>query len=288
MAKNNNRVILVTGATGQQGGAVLRKLRERGFSVRALTRDPSHEKARSLVGQGTEVVRGDLNDPTSITRALDGVDGVFSVQTHAEEGVEGEIRQGIALADAAKRNRVSHFVYSSVAAADQKTGISFFDSKWKIEEHIRATGLKFTILRPVFFMENLLGMREQIDRGELASPVRPDTHLQMIAVDDIGAFAAMAFEKPGKWHGITREIAGDDLSMTAIAEGLSRSGNLVNYRQVPWDEWERQNGPDMSKMWRLYEDSWKPIDTALVRQEYAQLTGFDRWLSLHWLLKRTA
>jgi uncharacterized protein YbjT (DUF2867 family) len=287
MPKNSNRLILVTGATGQQGGAVLRKLRERGFSVRALTRDPSHEKARSLVGQGTEVVRGDLNDPTSLTRALDGVDGVFSVQNW-QEGTETEIRQGKNLTDAARRSRVSHLVYSSVGGADQNTGIPHFDSKWQIEQHLRNSGVRFTVLRPVFFMENWLGMREATERGTLELPLRPETTLQMIAVDDIGAFAAMAFEKPGRWHGETREIAGDDLSMTGIAERLSRAGNEVRYHQVPWDQWEQRTGRELTTMWRWFEEHGYHVDTAVVRQDYQQLTGFDRWLSLHWLLRRTA
>src|SRR5207248_10183271 len=123
MAKSNNRTILVTGATGRQGGAVLRRLRERGFSVRALTRNPDSEAARRLVGHGTEVVRGDLNDPTSLARAADGVDGVYSVQTYdPQQGPEAEMRQGINLADAAKRQRIGQIVYSSVGSADQNTG----------------------------------------------------------------------------------------------------------------------------------------------------------------------
>src|SRR5262249_37920987 len=149
---------------------------------------------------GTEVVRGDLNDSSSITRALDGVDGVYSVQTHSE-GAETEIRQGMNLADAARRQRISQFVYSSVAAAEQHTGIPFFESKFRIEGHIRVSGTRYAIFRPCFFMENWLNMREQIEGGTLALPLAPDTRLQMIAVDDIGAFVTMAFEKPGHWQG---------------------------------------------------------------------------------------
>jgi uncharacterized protein YbjT (DUF2867 family) len=288
MPKNNNRLILVTGATGQQGGAVLKHLRERGFPVRALTRDPTHEKARKLVGQGTEVVRGDLEDSASLTRAIDGVYGVYSVQNWHEGGVEAEIRQGKNLTDAAKRSRVSHLVYSSVAGADQKTGIPHFDSKWQIEQHLQSSGVKYTVLRPVFFMENWLGMRNAIEQGGLELPLLPETPLQMIAVDDIGAFAALVFEKPGRWHGETREIAGDELTMTAIAERLSRAGNEVQYGQVPWDQWEQRAGHEQAVMWRWFQDHGYHVDTALVRQDYQQLTGFDRWLSLHWLLKRTA
>jgi uncharacterized protein YbjT (DUF2867 family) len=289
MPKNNNRLILVTGATGQQGGAVLRKLRERGFPVRALTRDPNSEKARQLVGHGTEVVRGDLNDPISLTRALDGAYGVFSVQTSYEDGVESEVRQGMHLADAAKRSRISHFVYSSVGCADQGTGIPHFESKWLIEQHIRATGMRFTIFRPAFFMENWLGMRQQIEQGTLALPLKPETHLQMIAVDDIGGFVAAAFEKPGHWQEQTREIAGDDLSIGEVVERLSRTvAREVSYQQVPWGQWEQRTGHDVAVMWGWFEEHGYHVDISQLRQEFPQLTGFDRWLSTNWVLRRTA
>src|SRR5689334_13134959 len=143
MAKKVKKsTILVTGATGRQGGATLRHLQEKGLSVRALTRDPENPAARELVGHGTEVVRGDLNDQASLTRALDGADGVFSVQS-LEDGVAAEIRQGINVADAAKRSRINLLVYSSVAGADQKTGVPHFDSKFQIEEHVRGSGARY-------------------------------------------------------------------------------------------------------------------------------------------------
>ena len=288
MPKNNDRLILVSGATGQQGGAALKHLRDRGFPVRALTRDPSQEKARKLVGRGTEVARGDLDDHASLTRALDGVYGVHSVQNW-REGLEAEVRQGNNLTDAARRSRVSHLIYSSVSGADLKTGIPHFESKWQIEEHLRTSGVHFTILRPVFFMENWLGVRDAVDQGTLALPLRPETRLQMIAVDDIGAFVAMAFEKPGHWQDQTRELAGDELSMEELTERLGRaSGRPVRYQQVPWDDWERQVGHELTVMWRWFEEHGYHVDTALVRQEYPQLTGFDRWLGQHWLLRRTA
>jgi len=289
MPKNSSRVILVTGATGRQGGAAWRKLRERDFPVRALTRAPDAPKARGLVGHGTEVVRGDLDDSASLTRALDGVYGVFSVQSLAEHGIEAEIRQGISLADAAKRLRISHFVYSSVASADQNTGIPHFDSKFRIEQHIRGTGMRFTIFRPVFFMENWLGMRQQIEQGALALPLKPDSRLQMIAVDDIGAFVAMAFEKPGHWQDQTRELAGEELSLSEIAGRFSRTvGREVTYRQVPWDEWEQRAGREMTVMWRWFESTGYHVDISQLRQEYPQLSGFDRWLAQKWALRRTA
>ena len=281
-SKNKSKLILVSGATGSRGGAVLRHLRERGFGCRALTRDPSKPQARALINQGVEVVRGDLEDPASLTRALDGVHGVYSVQSR-ESGVEAEIRQGINLADAAKRSRISHFVYSSVASADQGTGIPHFDSKFRIEDYVRGTGMHFTIVRPVFFMENWLGMRDSIENGALVLPLNPETRLQMIAVDDIGGVVAMAFEHSGKWQNRAVEIAGDELSMTELKQGLSRAaGREIQYQQAQWDQFESRVGRETTVMFRWFQDVGYRVDIGAVRQEYPKLTSFDRWLNSNW------
>jgi len=281
--KNKNKLILVTGATGHQGGAALRHLREKGFACRALTRDPSKPQARTAVGHGVEVVRGDLEDQASLARALDGVYGVFAVQTPYESGVEAEIRQGINLADAATRSRISHLVYSSVASADQQTGIPHFDSKFRIEEHLRGTGMRLTIVRPVFFMENWLGMRQAIDDGALALPLDPATRLQMIALDDIGGIVALAFEHPGKWPDHVFEIAGDELSMVDLAQAFSRAaGREVQYRQIPWGDFEKQSGKQVTLMYRWFQETGYHVDISAVRREYPNLTTFDRWLNTNW------
>jgi uncharacterized protein YbjT (DUF2867 family) len=288
MPKNTGKTILVCGATGKQGGAALRHLREGGFSIRALTRDPSKPEARSLVGHGTEVVRGDLNDPASLAAALDGVDGIYSVQ-ESRGGFEAEIRQGMGMADAAKRQRISHYVYSSVASADQKTGIPHFESKFRIEEHIRGTGLRYTILRPAFFMENWLGMRKQIEAGTLALPLRPETRLQMVAVDDIGGCVATAFEKPGHWQGRAVELAGDELTIAELVQAFARmAGRDVRYQQVPWGEFEGQVGHEYTVMYRWFDEVGYHVDISALRQEYPKLTGFEKWLQANWSKWQTA
>lgn len=122
----NGRTILVTGATGQQGGAVARALLQDGWQVRALVRDATKPMAQALPPLGAELVVVDLDDPASVERALAGVYGVYAVQTFfTPAGIPGEIRQGTALADAAKRAGVQHFVYGSVMAADQHTDIPY-------------------------------------------------------------------------------------------------------------------------------------------------------------------
>jgi uncharacterized protein YbjT (DUF2867 family) len=277
--KTQQRTILVTGATGKQGGAVLRHLRGRGFPVRALTRNLDKPAARELITQGAEVVRGDMENTASLTNALDGVYGVFAVQTPYEAGVEAEVREGKNLAGAAQRSGVSHFVYSSVGSADQHTGIPHFDSKFQIEEHIRGVGMPYTILRPVFFMENLLGMAGMIREGKLAAPLTPGRKLQMIAVDDIGAFATLAFEHPQKWLGRALDLAGDEISMSDLAALLTRVlGREVRYTQVPFDEYESKAGSELATMWRWFQDAGYHADIAALRQEYPRLTTIDRWV----------
>lgn len=281
--KNKNRTVLVTGATGHQGGAALRHLRQKGFAVRALTRDPDQPKARGLTGQGVEVIRGNLDEQSSLGRVMDGAFGVHSVQNAHEAGVEGEIRQGINVADTAKRSDIEQFVYSSVASADRRTGIPHFDSKFRVEEHIRGTGLHFTFVRPVFFMDNWLGMRQQIEQGALSLPLSPATRLQMVAVDNIGGVVAMAFEHPGKWRDRVFELAGDELSMAEIAQVFGRiSGRDVRYVQIPWDEFEQQAGKEMTTMYRWFEDTGYHVDIGAARQQYHGLLSFEQWIQSNW------
>ena len=281
--KTGTKLILVTGATGHQGGAALRQLRDRGFPVRALARDPDQPKARALTGPGVEIARGDMEDPASLSRALDGAYGAYSVQNSHQAGIEGEIRQGINVADAAKRSDISQFVYSSVGSADQRTGIPHFESKFRIEEHIRATGMHFTIVRPVYFMENWLGMRQTIESGTLSLPLNPDARLQMIAVQDIGGVVAAAFEHPGKWQGRAFDLAGDELSMAELAQVFTRaSGREVRYVQVPWDEFEKQVGPDLTLMYRWFQEVGYHVDISAVRKEYHGLTTFEQWINSYW------
>jgi uncharacterized protein YbjT (DUF2867 family) len=290
MANNAKRMILVTGATGKQGGATVRHLRDRGFPVRALTRNPDKPAARELMGQRAEVVRGDLEDPASLGKALDGAYGVFAVQSPYEAGVEAEVREGKNLADAAQRAQVNHFIYSSVGSADQHTGIPHFDSKFQIEEHVRGLSMPYTILRPVFFMDNLLGLAGMIREGRLESPLSPGRTLQMIAVDDIGALACAAFEHPQKWLSRAMDIAGDEVSMEGAAGLLSRVlGREVRYRQVLWDEYEKSAGREQILMWRWFEDTGYHADIAAVRQEYPRLTTLERWIRAQdWKVARGA
>src|SRR5215831_8080891 len=126
---NRDGMVLVTGATGRQGGSVVRHMLKQGWKLRALVRNPEAKAAKMLAEQAVEVVRGDLEDPPSLTNAVRGVMGVYSVQDFWSVGAKREVQQGKNLADAARKARVEHFVYSSVGGAERNSGIDHWDSK---------------------------------------------------------------------------------------------------------------------------------------------------------------
>src|SRR5882672_9775933 len=160
--------VVVTGATGQQGGAVVKNLLERGHEVRAVTRNTDSVKARELASKGVTLVRASLDDTAALTKALEGATSLFAMTTPFEGGPQAETRQGIAAADAAKAAGV-HLVFNSVGSANRQTGIPHFDSKYEVEKHIAKTGVRATILAPVYFMENLSYGKEQLVKGVYAS-----------------------------------------------------------------------------------------------------------------------
>ena len=173
---NSQRKILVTGATGQQGGSLARLLLQKKHKVYALTRNAQSSAAQDLRNRGANIVKGDLDDSDSLKRAVKDAESVFLMGTPFEDGTEGETRRGKFMADIAKENKVEHLVYSSVANADKNTGIPHFESKYKVEQHIKNLGIPHTIIGPTFFMENLLG--PGLEQSQLALPLSSSTILQ--------------------------------------------------------------------------------------------------------------
>jgi uncharacterized protein YbjT (DUF2867 family) len=276
-----DRLIVVRGATGTQGGAVARHLLKGGFRVRALTRDPGQPASAALRESGAEVVKGDLDDRGSLERVVAGADGVFSVQNFWETGYQREIDQGIRLADVAREAGIAHFVYSSVGSAHRNTGLEHFESKWAIENHIREIGIPHTIFRPVFFMNNweVPFLRNGVLAGTLAQPLDPNVPFQQVAVDDIGAFVAMAFSNPDAWLGRELDLAGDERTMPEIAEAFGRViGRPVSYFQVPWADHLAAAGEEYFAMFRWFNEVGYNADVAALKREYPALTDFESYL----------
>jgi len=270
--------ILVTGATGQQGGAVARALLGKGQTVRVMTRHP--EKATSLAQAGAEIVQGNLTDQADLQMALRGVYGVFAMSTPFEAGMEAEVRQGIMLADAAKQAGIAHYVYTSVGSASRDTGIPHFDSKWRVEQHIRQIGLPATILRPVWFMENFTTFAKPSAEGVLMLPMKPATKLAMVALKDIGEFGAAAFLRPKDFLGQAIDLAGDDLTMPETAVLLTKAmGRPIRFQEFPMDQAEAAMGHDLATMFRWFNEVGYAIDIPWLKQQFGiPLTTFADWI----------
>ncbi len=283
---DSKRSILVTGATGNQGGAVARHLlRREHFAVRALVRDKNSTAAQILQQAGAELAEGDLNDRASLDRALQGVSGVFSVQSF-QDGLDAEIREGKAVADAAKTAGIEHFVYSSVGSAERQTGIPHFDSKFQIEEHIRSLGLPTTIMRPVFFFYNYEMMRSTIEQGTISSPLNPDTKLQQLSEEDYGEMVAEVFERPADFVNRAIEVASVEMTMPEVAATFGRIlGKPVEYHQISFEDFERQVGEEMTIMYRWFENVGYAADFELLNREFSKLTDLESYLhNLGWAM----
>jgi uncharacterized protein YbjT (DUF2867 family) len=276
-----SKSILVTGATGKQGGAVARTLLSKGQRVRAMTRDPGSTSARALGERGAEVVGGDFADPASLQRALEGVDSVFAMGSFFEKGVEAETEQGVALVEAARKAGVGHVVYTSVASADKGTGIPHFESKARVEEALVASGVPWTILAPVYFMENLFFPQtfEALKKGVYSAPLLPGRKLQQIAVEDIGQIGAMALQQ--RWLGRRLELAGDELTPEEEASHLSRvMGRTIRFESAPL-EVIRQFNPDLYLMYKYFAEVGYAVDIAGLRREFPEVRWhrFEDWVT---------
>jgi uncharacterized protein YbjT (DUF2867 family) len=277
----NGKLIAVTGATGQQGGAVARKLLADGWKVRALTRDANKPAAQELASLGAEVVPGDMEDRAQLDAAFEGAYGVFSVQNFwlPTVGFEGEIRQGKNVADAAKAAGVQHLVYSSVGAAHRGMGQKHFESKWSIEQHIHSLDIPYTILRPAAFFENFNWERAFILNGIFnALGLRPEKERQFIAVEDVGAFVALAFANPDQYLGKTIELAGDALTETQIADTFTKVIGRPVKLTMPSGEGGRRSDEEMIAMFNFFNGEAYSADIPTLRKLHPGLLTLEQYL----------
>jgi uncharacterized protein YbjT (DUF2867 family) len=272
-------VVLVTGATGKQGGAVARRLLKGGHTVRAFTRKADSPAAKELSRAGAEIATGSLDERASLDRAIKGVDAVFAMSTPFEAGMEAETLQGVTVADAANAAGV-HLVYTSVGSADKNTGIPHFESKALVEKHIAKIGVASTTIAPVYFMENAIAFgRAQLKEGTYAAALEPNRKLAQIALADIASFAVLALENRDRFVGKRYDIAGDDLSGNEAVEILSRvTGKKFSYFNVPMEN-IRKMSEDMATMYTWFERVGYSVDIAALKRDFPSVGwhSFEAW-----------
>lgn len=281
------KTVVVTGATGVQGRAVVHHLLRDGWQVRALTRDPNGTRATALARAGAQVVRARMEDVGSLTAAAEGAWGLFSVQptvgspgTAPDFTTEDEVRWGVNVAEAAHAAGIGHFVFTSVAGADrhltEKLPVNLV-SKWRIEQHIAGLGLPATILRPVSFMENFTG-GYALRNGSLSTGLAPEVPQQIMAVDDVGAVTAMAFARPREWIGRALSLAGDELTPVRIASAIGEAlGIPLPYVPVPIDVIRALN-EDFAHANEWLNTHGYRADISATRKIHPGVMDFGTWL----------
>jgi uncharacterized protein YbjT (DUF2867 family) len=280
---STGKIILVSGATGRQGGAVLHNLLRNNLRVRALSRTPDSLSSQILISKGVEIVKGDMGDPGSLVHAMKDCYAVFSIQNYFEYGAELEIRYGKNMADAAKKAGISHFVYSSVCNAGDKTGVPHFDTKNIIEKYIQHIDLPATILRPVKFMENyyITQVFKGILGGKLFDPIKAGKKHQMIAIDDIGACVAETFANTEKFIDRTIELAGDELSNEQIVLIMSRVlGKKIKFRRLPLFAAKLMMDKEMYLMFKWFYEKGFSADMHGIKLHFPSVipTTLNKWL----------
>lgn len=275
------KTIVVTGITGSQGGATARALLRRGAKVRGLTRKPDSPRARALSALGVEMVRGDLDDATSLEHAFDGADGVYGVTDFFKNGIDAEIAHGKRIADVCKKMGVPHLVYASVASADRATGVPHFASKWAIEQHIRAIGQPATMLCPTLFMEDLTEKQyvPPANWGMLRKLVGADRPIFWVSVDDIGAVAAAIFYHRERFLGQRVPLAGDRRSIDearCVFEEID--GKAPFAMAMPAWLFRRLVSRELVLMWEWLARDEFDADVEATRRTLPEIRDMASWL----------
>jgi uncharacterized protein YbjT (DUF2867 family) len=286
--------VLVTGATGAQGGSVARHLLRRGrFAVRALTRDPGAAAAGKLRQLGAEVVRGDLSDVASLRDAMAGCYGVFGV-TNFWEHFDGEYQHGLNLVDAVSDSGVGHFVFSTLPGISDLTGGALnaphFDLKARMEAYARDLAVPATFVHVAYYFDNFLSFfvpRRQEDGSYRFGFPQGDTRLAGVAAEDVGGVAAAIFEGGAEFIGRSLYVVGDELPPADYAAVMARvTGRPITYAHIPREVFASFGFPgaaDLADMFEFYRTRVPDRQGDLVRSRelYPEIQSFERWAARH-------
>ncbi|WP_173921704.1 NmrA family NAD(P)-binding protein [Agromyces sp. Marseille-P2726] len=262
MASSTKRTIAVVGATGRQGGQVVRHLLADGWRVRALSRTPAGKKGAELGGLGADVVYADLEDAASLDVAFADVSGVFVMQPPGSRSIEIEVGQGINAANAAARAGVAHVVYGSAGPGNTETGVQQWDAKLRVARGMEDLGLPLTVLRPMAFMELMVDPSFYPQSSTWYTMPRlagVDSRIPWLSVRDLGAVAARAFAEPERFIGKDLRLAADVKSL-AECRRVFREGRGKNPPRFPMPLFlfRRFVGDDILTMWRWLREN--PVD----------------------------
>jgi uncharacterized protein YbjT (DUF2867 family) len=307
----DRKIIAVIGATGAQGGGLVRAIladRSSGFLVRAVTRNPDSEKAQSLRAAGAEVVGADIDDPATLGKAFAGAYGAFCVTNFWEHfSPERELDQARNMAQAAKAAGVQHVIWSTLEdtrkwvplESDQmptlggKYKVPHFDAKGEADDVFRHAGVPTTFLLTAFYWENFIYFGSGPQRGPdgslaLVFPM-DDKKLPGIAVEDIGKAAYAIFKRGKEFIGKTVAIAGEHLSGEEMARAMSAAlGQEIRYQNVPPEVYRGFGFPgadDLGNMFQFKRDfndyfvGIRNLDD--VRRLNPELQSFEEWLAVH-------
>jgi uncharacterized protein YbjT (DUF2867 family) len=278
----NYKSIVVLGGTGNQGGAVAKNLLENNFHVKVLTRKSDSPNAKKLKELHAEIISGDLDKPKTFSEMLKDAMGLFCVLTF-DEGVEKEIERGVNLVNLAKANNVQHFLYSSIAGAAIESGVPLWESKRKIENYLKQTGIPYTIIRPNLLFETFLfpRIKNGILKGKLASPVNKDRVQQFIACQDIGKISVDIFSNPDKYLDKTITLGTEQFNLNQLAELFSKVlGRKIEYKKIPMFITRMVMGKDLYKMfkWVNHNNTIFLENIEQYRTDYPDYLKFEKWI----------
>lgn len=282
------RRVLVTGVTGKQGGSVAMALLKDGHEVSGITRNTESTRAWSLAGHGVKLHALNFSNEEALQELMTQVDTVFAMTTPFEDGVEGEVRQGISLVNAAQKAGVGHFVLSSVGDADGNTGIPHFDSKNEVEKHLGKLDMPWSIVAPSYFMDNLFFpfVLDGVKQGILKMAMPGGRVLQQIAVEDIGKFVSKVIGEREPWFGKRINISGDEITGNEVAAILT----IVLGKEIRFEGFDpaylKGQSEDMALMYEWFNSSGYTARLSdmepygfLSYKEWARIQDWDTLLS---------
>ena len=260
---NSNKLIVVVGATGKQGGSVIKNLLNKGWKIRGISRDTTSQKAKELIEQGVEMVSCDLSNKNDLNQAFKGAYGVFGVTTPTWGSVdEKEFEHGSNMVEAAVNSGVHHFVFSSLEDVQKVTNgaydVHHFTAKNRVEQLARKSAIPVTsFVYPPFYAENIPFMMFKMNQDNLSAAiyagVDPARKLPVFSVNDMGIAVADVFSHPEQYNKQKVLAAGDYVTFTEMAAVCSKVLNVpTQYVALDEESVKKQMGNEINNMFQYF------------------------------------